>query len=231
MLRRITDYWDARANAVFTLAQRLEAIERGDRMAVLAEITRCVDRHLDVLSREQLESVAWITADDLYRSACALSYWDVSIPDYLTASARPLLRRLTKYGYSVRYFVDNEFASTRIGLAGPAEWFPLWFAAAGFAYICPQEVAFRRIRDNGHALDSWTDSLSEYLPGARASALDALKRCRGLGTHVVFLDAESREEAAELAFGDPSPGVIVAFRNKAPHESSTCIVKVVQPAN
>lgn len=85
MLPRISEYWDVRANAIFQLAQRLEAVDRNDRGVVASEISRSVENHLDVLAPGQLESAAVIMVDDLYRSACNLSYWNESIPDYLKA--------------------------------------------------------------------------------------------------------------------------------------------------
>lgn len=132
-------------------------------------------------------------------------------------------------GYSLRYFVDNEFEVSPVGLAGPAQWFPLWFSAAGFAYVCPQEVAYRRIQSDGRVADYWTDLLPEYLPDAWLAALDVLERCRTLGSHVVYIDAESQADADDLAFYSRTPGVIVAFRNQSPQASTFTVSEVLRP--
>jgi hypothetical protein len=226
-LPQISDYWDSRTNSVFVMAQRLEAIDRSDRQPVLREITLGVERCLDELDSSDLQTFAWIMADDLYRTACNLSYWDESLPDYLRASVRPFLSRLTRVGHALRYFVDNEFDTTPVGLALPAQWAPLWFTAAGFSYISPQAIAYQRIQTDRRQADQWTDMLPSYLPLARRSAMDALRRCGVLGGHLVFIDAESREDAGHLAFEQLAPGAIIAFRNLAPHLSSSCIVKIV----
>lgn len=231
MLRRITDYWESRTNAVLTLAGRLEPLDEDDRARELSDIAGCVERHLEVLRPEHLETVAWVMADDLYRGVTQISYWDDSIAQYLAATSRPVLRRLTRQRYSLRYFIDNEFATTPVGLAGPAEWFGVWFRAAGFAYLCPQEVAKQRIGADRRRADEWTAMLSEYLPGARDATRDALRSCRSSGGHLVYLDAESSENAAAFAFQHADDaGAITAFRNEAPHLSARCTVRVTPVA-
>jgi hypothetical protein len=230
MLRRVTDYWESRANAVFVHAQRLEVIERARRAPVLAEIAHCVNRHADALSSEQLANVGWIMVDDLYRGLGGLSYWDDSIPDYLRASAATFCGRMTSAGYSLRYFVDNEFEQTEVGLAGPAEWYGPWFRAAGFSYICPQEIARRHIIADGFPSARWTDTLTAHLESARTRALDLLRSCRSVRGHFVFLDAESSDTALGLAAEDAGePGSILVMRNEAPQLSSRCQVSITPP--
>lgn len=227
MLPRITDYWDARSRAVFYMAERLDAISGSDREAAMMGIHTCIERHLDALSADQVVTLGWIMSDDLYCSACELSHWDVSLTEYLRASARPVLRRLTRLGYHLRYYVDNQFERTPVGMALPAQFLGPWFGAAGFAYICPHEVAFRRIRDDKGPAENWTDSLTDYLPHGRASALDALSRCETMRSHFAFVDPEWDEPSVESSFEELAPGAIFAFRNESPLVSARCMVRVI----
>ena len=230
MLQRITDYWESRSNAILTMAQKLEVLDRQRRTPMLSDIAACVDRHLDALSRSQLEIVAWTMVDDLYRGLGRLTYWDDSISDYLSASAAVACRRLTALGYSIRYFVDNDFDQTDVGLAGPALWYGPWFRAAGFTYICPQEIAVHRSTAGSSPSDGWSSRLRDDLAQARHVAADVLRACRNTGSHFVYLDAQSVPGALELANEDAdSAGAILVIRNEAPQNSSRCMVKITPP--
>ena len=111
---------------------------------------------MNVLDDELFLSAAAAAADDLYKAACAIDRWDEGIGDYLAASSETLWRLFSERGFTLQYLVDNVFDV----LERPLELFPVWYQAAGLAYVSPQALA-RKLMESDAASDA---PFAELLP-------------------------------------------------------------------
>lgn len=225
-LPKITDYWDDQTKAVERYSRRLEQLEATDRAAALAAIRSAVLDRSRALSEEHLAMVGWIVADDLYKAVAHLTFWNEALVDYLAASARTLYQELASNQIAVEYVVDNFFEPTPVGLAGPCRWFPLWFATAGFTYVCPQHQALRELaHDTGEIPAPAIARLPELIALGRQRASDLVAQCRAAHRHFVFLDTDSEpDHIVALIRKEPAEGVVFAFRNDPPHPGTKCRV-------
>jgi hypothetical protein len=220
MLPRVTDYWDQQVEAIERLSRVLAETPEAERPAQVELIQRAVTRHLQALEDEWLTKVAYIAPEDLYKAASVASRLDDPLFQYLSATGGPLFHRLTERGYTVEYFVDNSYER----LDGPAIGFPLWFRAAGLAYICPQEIAVSSF-EKDRPRQEWPALVTRYSADARAVAQELVERCHREGRHFVHLDIDSDGLPAGLSHSG-EPGVISIFRNDAPVAGSKCVVKM-----
>jgi hypothetical protein len=195
LLRRITDYWDNRIDAIPVLASHLEGLDAAARATALQDIRSAIAEHVRLLSDELLVSVAYIMADDLYKSASQIGELSETVRIYLMASAGTFLELLRQRGFTLHYVADNHFEDAGL----PARVFPAWYAACGIAFICPQvpgpDGGVCTLEDCVHQM--------HILDGARQ--------------HYVFLDSLSTEES----FVEPieqihGKGVITVMRSAPP---------------
>ena len=229
MLKRVTDYWDQQVGAVYAHAQQLEGMDPAAREAALDEIATSVSRHAQALNDELLARVGFIMVEDLYKAVCALSYWDDSIAEYLAASAGVFCDALAARGFQLRYVIDNAYEANAAGLSGPAEWFPLWFTAAGLNYICPQHLAFKLMESRGR--EPGAGLLAEFIVDGRGAGRGLVDRCLKERGHYVFLDTDATDASLAPALSDPSaPGSILVFRKEAPVPGSKCVVNITPPS-
>jgi hypothetical protein len=112
--RRISDYWDAPSGKIIRSAKALEKLLQPDRQTALSEIGSWVAAHSRKLNDSALALAGFCMADDLYKTASGLTYWDASIAEYLAASAGTLCAALTARGLVLQYVVDNAFEVTPI---------------------------------------------------------------------------------------------------------------------
>lgn len=217
MLRKITDYWDAQTGAIDRLSRVLDATPPAERADQNRLIGTAINRHCDALSDEHLILAAFIVADDLYKTAARLSYWDDALGQYLAAIGEPFFRCLTNRGYSVHYFVDNTYPT----LVGPANWFGVFFRTASLAYICPQEIACRAV-EKGRPEAEWPALVSKYLVSSRAAAATFVDELHRDDKSFVFLDIDAEDFSVALKT-QGQPGVVHVFRQAAPDSGSPCI--------
>ncbi len=97
-------------------------------------IRAAVTEHVRVLPDRWLHWAAFIAAEDLYRTANAITAWTSSVADYLACSAGTFFRILSQRGCHLHYVIDNSCQE----MQRPLELFPLWFLACGIHYECPQ---------------------------------------------------------------------------------------------
>lgn len=187
-LARVTDYWDQQVQAIDRHARLLESLPPDRLSRELAAITDAVARHGSLLSDAHLAWAAVAMADDLYKAVSVLNRWDPSIGSYLQASAGCFLELLSSRGMVLQYVVDNQFESTDTGMAGPLEWYHVWFRAAGFVYICPQHAASVLMEADRHPADSWGRLLSQYIEGNRSGPgqLSECGKCRGCRERLTY---------------------------------------------
>jgi hypothetical protein len=231
-LRKITDYWDYQVGAVFGMAKRLEVACRttyGHQRA-RDEIATAVSRQVGELSDDHLALVAFAMVEDLYKSAASLTYWDEYLSEYLALSARTFGRRLSERGFTLHYLVDNTFEASETGLSGPTIWYPKFFRSAGFAYICPQEVARTIMAHDKRDPAAFVELLPVYIDEARYIARQAVRRLHEQGDHYCHLDTDWVETSFEVSMEARTlPGVITVFRNEAPAKGSKSQVTINPP--
>jgi hypothetical protein len=138
MLPHIYDYWDERVHAIDQLSCALDAIPPSQRDARVGFIQAAIARHVEALSDVQLTRAAFVVADDLYKAADRLSYWNYALKLYLWASARPFFEAVRTRGFTLAYVADNSFED----LMRPVLFYPVWYKAIGLSYICPERIAY-----------------------------------------------------------------------------------------
>ena len=223
--RKITDYWDQRNGAIEASARKLAGFTVPKRQNALNEITDSVRKHCDALNDKYLATAALTMSDDLYKAVVSLTYWDDSLTDYLEAVAGTFCRAFTERGYVIQYVVDNAYELTDVGMSGPLNYFPSWFQAAGFVYVCPQHIAQRLMVNDGKGEDGSVQHLPAYLSEGRYVADTIVTKCREELHHYFFLDTDATEQSMEKALSSLNErNVIGIFRNEAPTPGAECTV-------
>ena len=138
MLPLCSDYWDERVQAIDRLSRALDAVPPSQRDGQVGLIRAAIARHVEALSDVQLTRAAFVVADDLYKAADRLSYWNSALQTYLWASANPFFEAVRTRGFILSYVVDNSFED----LTRPVRFYPLWYKPTGLCYICPQHIAY-----------------------------------------------------------------------------------------
>ncbi len=147
------------------------------------------------------------------------------MPQYLEASAGTLCSVLSMRGYKIHYVINNSFEPTHVGMAGPLEWFPQWFRAAGFVYICSQEAAIELMKSDNQLAALHLELLPKYIEEARWVVNQVVERCHQGSNHYVFLDTDAEQDTFALVFAAvDSPGVITIARDAPPHTGSKCVL-------
>jgi len=220
-LKNLTDYWDQRDKAIEKYANKLKSLSLEEKTQALDEIRSAIRKHLTVLSDEQLALAAFAMSDDLYKAVCECPSWHDSMAEYLEASAETCCEFLSEHGYVIHYVVDNIFEPTEYGMRFPMEWFPIWFQAAGFVYICPQLVALKLMEADEKSPAAFIDCLPQYIDEARDVAEDLIERCHSENRHYFFLDTDSTESSFDMAMSlCEKKGIITIFRNEPPLQGS-----------
>jgi hypothetical protein len=202
MLPKISDYWDSTKNAIPRFAAELEALSPTAAKQTTATIRAAVTEHVRVLSDQWLPRVAFVVAEDLYRTANTIAAWNTSVADYLACSAATFFDLLSQRGYCLHYIIDNSFQQ----MQRPIELFPLFFPACGIEYQCPQHL----------------ESTFGLAPGeSQGVSSQVLRGLFAQGKHYLLLDTDS----IESSFAAPleqrkTKGVITVIRNEAPGAGS-----------
>lgn len=117
MFPKITDYLDSRNDALLKYANVLENSANPD--AASAEIRDSIQTHIQVLPPKMFLTVAFVIADDLYKVGNRLTEWNESHRRYVEATAGAFYAQLRKAGYALRYFIDNLYEHSEVGLQRP----------------------------------------------------------------------------------------------------------------
>ena len=146
----IYDYWDSRTGAIAIFSQALrDPIEKKQKERIAKSISAAVEERVGALSDKELVLTAVTMVDDLYKAGDSAEIWDEAAEQYLRASVGTFATALAKRGYLIHYLVDNSFEKSDLGMQRPLDFYPLWFGAAGFIYICPQKVALLLMEGEG----------------------------------------------------------------------------------
>jgi hypothetical protein len=220
-LASITDYWDQGACAIERLSRELKQMPHKSRAAQQSLIRAAVGRRIGALPDQDLMKAASVMADDLYKAAGQIAFWDDALEQYLSASSGAFLSALSARGYVVNYVIDNRFEE----LTAPVGWYPRWFTTADLFYICPQHLACWTMKDEDQPETEWQALLPNYIGRARELADAMVARCRNESRHFVFLDTDAADNSFSAAMRTQGvPGVIRIFRREAPSISSGCVV-------
>jgi hypothetical protein len=231
MLPHIADYWDERVQAIDRLSRVLEAVPAPEQHHQLHLIYNAVRRHVDALSDEHVVRAAVFVADDLYKAASQMSYWDWALESYLLASAGTFFQAVRQRGFVVHYVVDNAYED----LTGPVRWFSKWYGQTGFQYVCPQHIAYADLILGGESKDDLSRPLDpshlrlipNHLRHASEVASELVKLCHEKGCHFIFLTTDSAAVPVAGAMDTAgSPGVVHVFRNQPPVAGSTCSIQL-----
>lgn len=223
--RKITDYWDFRTGEIVSNAEVLAGLEAVDRAQALEELRLSIVEHTNVLSDELMAQVAVPMIDDLYKTVAYLAQWNECFEDYLTATAGVFCQLFAERGYVIQYVIDNTYAMTEQGMSGPLDYFPVWFSAAGFIYLCPQRIAVELIAEAGQPASKKFELFPTYIAEARDVANQLVRDCQGGKRHFVFLDTDSTDDSFEVAWPKgQNKEVLSVFRNEAPVPGSNCII-------
>lgn len=219
MHKRLTDYWDTQVGAIEAACRRLAALDPAARADALAEIEQAVSEHVRVLEDDHLVTACVPFADDLYKAATG---WTGGLGhdlfDYLKASAGTLGRLLVDRGIQIQYLIDNHWNDPTDAI----ELLKVWFGAAGFNFISPQDLAHQIAMSKGARGDEEVArQATGHLAEARREANELTRECQKLGGHLVVFDNDGEEETWNQALKRRGEaGVVTIFRNAAPVRGS-----------
>ena len=213
----LVGYWDQQAHAINGGTLRLIELGAPERTAACGEIRRAVLEGVRALDDERLLKAAVTMVDDLYKYVNDAVLMDAALFEYLDAFGRTFTAAVRERGYVIRYVVDNTFSGIDHLTVGPFDLFPRVFNAAGFVYVCPQQLALRLMEGDGIAASAYEEAVPRYIAEARMLADRLATQCLAEGRHFVFLEADYEDGALDAALaGDKAPGVLTVFRNEAP---------------
>jgi hypothetical protein len=218
MHKKITDYWDTQVEAIEAACRRLEPLGGTERTRALTDIEDGIGEHVRVMSDEWLIHVSVPFADDLYKAANRAGWWGQDLHDYLVASGGTFSRLLADRGIQIQYLVDNQWPDPTEAI----ELFSVWFGAAGFSFVCPQDLAQQfALRDGARGEDEVAARAPSYAAEARRAANAFAGECQELGGHFMLLDTDSEGDSWDQALERRgAPGVVTIYRNAAPEAGS-----------
>lgn len=206
MCPKISDYWDASKKAIPRFAAYLAAQSPTTAEQAKSAIRAAVTEHVRVLTDDWLPRVAFVVAEDLYRTANAITVWDDSVADYLACSAGTFFSLLSQRGYRLHYVIDNSFQE----MQRPIQLFPSWFQACGIEYQCPQ------VLESEFGLEP---------KESQGVVSDVLRGFFAQGRHYVVLDTDSIESSFDAPLEQRNAeGVVTVIRTEAPGPGSKALV-------
>ncbi len=217
---RITDYWDNRdKNSIFEHSQVFRKYSVEEKSEIITLINKSITKHFSVLSNEQLMNVAWIIADDMYKSVNEFTTFDESISEYLYATAGTFFDLFKDKGYSLHYLTNNTFSD----LLRPLHIFRKCFMAANLQYICPQEVALYLMKQDGIGETEYYHYIDRYIKEAEELADQIIDRCNENGDSYFYLyiDGDNEKFLSSLETIGKA-GIITAIRTEAPKKGTAC---------
>jgi hypothetical protein len=221
----LVDYWDQTSSAINRCALRLSKLSSPERMAAHSQIQESVRKQVDALADTQLLQAAVSMVDDLYKYVNDEVLMDDALFEYLDAFGSTFTNAVRQRGYVINYVVENGFSSVDFLMLGPFDVFPRVFKAAGFVYICPQQLGLDLMRADGLTASDYARSIGQFITEARVLADRLVTRCQEEGQHYVFLEADYQDGCLDEALrGHRAPGVLQLFRNDAPVPGSTVSV-------
>lgn len=218
----LVDFFDQRAVAINRHAHSLAQLSDVERTAACRQIQDRVRTCVGALQDRLLLKAAVCMVDDLYKYVNDTVIMDQALLDYLNASGRTFTMALHERGYVIRYVVENQFSNVGFLMFGPFDVFQKVFNAAGFVYICPQQIGLELMRHDGLGASDYTNAIAQYKTELRVVANRLAIECHEGDLHYVFLDADYEEGSLDIALrGRGVAGVLHIFRNDAPVPGSS----------
>lgn len=220
---RITDFWEYRTNAVVSGADQLEKLSADARPRSLAVLGDRVRAHARRLDDAYLLTVAWIMAEDLYKSLFGGFRWDRDVADYIAGSAGVFMDEFGKRGFVLHYIIDNSAAESDLPLM--LTYVPAIFRAAGMLVTGPQLMALEVMEHSGKTKD--IGAMPPYLGEGNQLADEVIRRCHQDRRSYLYLNLELMEaNSAGISFDVAlskanQPGHIVVYRNQPPAAGTT----------
>ncbi len=222
---RLADYWDQTTNAINKSTLRLSKLSEAEREAACGQIRDAVWMRVFDLTDEQLLQAAVSMVDDLYKTVNDEVLMAAALFEYLDAFGRTFTQAVRERGYVIRYVVENQFSGVDFLMLGPFDVFPRVFNAAGFVYICPQQLGLRLMAHDGIPASEYPRAIAEYITEARLVGDTLVSKCQDDDRHYVFLEADYQEGGLDIALrGGGAPGVLSIFRDDAPVAGSEVFV-------
>ena len=206
-LPKISDYWDSNKAAIENWGAVLQVMDHEQLKNSITRLVDAITEHTRVLDDALIQRVAFVMADDLYRTASRIKVWNDGVGTYLRSTAGIFLQLLAMRGFSLHYVVDNTFPDTQ----RPFDLFPSWFSACGMAYECPQLRTFR---------DRVSSSEARRLCNAALQNLDGR-------FHYVILDTDSAADSFAAPLSQMKHDkIITVIRTEAPLTGSNITVSL-----
>jgi hypothetical protein len=223
---RLVDYWDQTTSAINRHTLRLSKLSEPARKVACDQVRDAVRMRVRDLADQQLLQAAVSMVDDLYKYVNDEVLMAGALFEYLDAFGRTLTQAVRARGYVIRYVVENQFSGVDFMMLGPFDLFPRIFHAAGFVYICPQQLGLHLMQHDGIAPSEYPRAIAHYIPEARHVGDRIAIQCHDGGQHYVFLEADYQEGALDVALrGGGAPGVLRIFRDEAPVAGSEIFVR------
>ena len=222
---RLVDYWDQTTSAINRSTLRLSKLSEPERKAACGQIRDAVRMRVHDLADEQLLQAVVSMVDDLYKYVNEEVLMAAALFEYLDAFGRTLTQAVRERGYVIRYVVENQFSGVDFLMLGPFDVFPRVFNAAGFVYICPQQLSLHLMQHDGLTASEYPRAIAQYITEARHVGDRMVIKCRDEGQHYVFLEVDYQEGVLDIALrGSGAPGVLSIFRDDAPVAGSEVFV-------
>src|SRR5258708_12763305 len=87
----INGYWDQRVHAIERLSRELKQVPPKSRAAQQSLIRAAVGRRIGALSDQDLMKAPSVMADDMYKAAGKINFWDNALQQYLSPTSPPFL--------------------------------------------------------------------------------------------------------------------------------------------
>lgn len=220
--------WDAPSRAIVAGSEKLEPLSDADREGSLAALSQRVRRFAQALSDRDLMMIAFIAAEDVYKSFFHEFYWGQSVADYLGATAGVVVQELERRGVALHYIIDNS-----LGDADSHVLFTVLtqvFGAAGLFVTGPQVMALYLMEQAGQPCD--VDAIPLYRAEGQLLADGLIERCHRERRSSLYLHVDIDDTAPEGALDAAllrgrTPGALVVYRSEAPVKGS--VAKVSMP--
>lgn len=221
----IFQYWDQRTGAIALNSERLDQLGTAAQSNARSQIREALEAHVEALDDELLLQAAISQTDDLYKYINDEVVVRPALFYYLAAFGRTLNNAVRERGYVIEYVVENQFSGPPFLFRGPFGLFPKIFQAVGFVYVCPQQLAWQMMQQDGVAEADYSARIAQYASEGWAMAHQMARTCHTEGRHFIYLETDYVEGSLDAPLeGKGAPGVLSIFRNEAAVAGSTVTV-------
>lgn len=210
--------WDPASRAVMAGGERLASVEETDRTKSLTALSDRVVGLIRDLDDSWLVATAFFMVDDLYKSCFCDFGWNASVAQYISATAGPVLRELTRRGYVLHDVINN--TQSEATLFGTVINVSAVFRSAGLLITGPVLMALELMeRDGRQSRDP--AAIRNYREEGHFVANKLIERCHAERCHSVYLnmdfDDDTRGFSLDVALSQANTaGTIVVFRTQPP---------------